>query len=391
MKMKIVVISTSFFETSIPLANYLSQNNDVQLFALFSSRFINPPCFDLRALNENYYNKILPISELDFNNAALNYIKGSKLQMFVSVFTSKIFADLKTTFKFLKKIHEIKPDIIHFIGSSYYYPLLYIYLKRYKLFLTFHEITYSRISAGTFSLKSIFHNLVLRFSIKLISWLHFKFIFHSENVEQEFKKKFPKSITRVIPFGRFEIFKYANLTSIKEVGVNYFLFFGFIREYKGADILIDAIKILNETKNSIRFVIAGKDANILKNEYLPSNVILIDKYLEDGEIAFLVENCKMVIAPHRKASQTGIINTAYAFNKPVIASNIPGIKELVEDNLTGLIFKSENSNDLAEKIKMIDNNKALYDKMVESLSKDKVLAFLNWSSIAKSTQDYYNS
>lgn len=391
--MKIVIISSSFFETTVPLANYLSRSNDVYLYSFFSNRFLNPPGFDLSLIGKRKYNDIVPLSEIGLNSdhSIIRYLSGSRLNLSIIVFSLNFLFDLLTLLKLVRKVKKISPDIVHFIGSNHYYSFLYLLLGNFKIVQTLHEINFSRIEGEKFELKSFINNAILQFSIKKIIKMNGKFIFHSANVENDFKNVFKYDKTSVIPFGRFEMYTFSDSLEVKGVGNGYYLFFGYVRSYKGADILVDSMRYINKVTNNINVVIAGKDSGKLNDGNLPENITLIDKYLDDREITFLISNCKAVIIPHRKASQTGIINSAYAFNKPVISSDIPGVSDFVSDKITGLIFRSENSESLADSIIQLNDNESLYLNIIDNISSDLHLNKLNWFSIANNTLDYYLS
>lgn len=264
---------------------------------------------------------------------------------------------------------------------------------RFKLIHSFHEVSFKRIKDfKRFKIKDWLNEFFMKVQISFCIFKKCKLIFHSENVASVFKTKYKNCLMRVIPFGLFDIFKYTkHKQPIKNdlLKNNYYLFFGYIRDYKGADILVDAIRKLNAQNHVVKVIIAGKNSAKLSQNELPNNIKLIDKYLEDGELSFLVSNCRAVIVPHRKASQSGITNTAYVFNKPVIASDVPGVCDAVYEKTTGLIFKSEDSSDLANKIIELDNNEELYNSMVDNISKRVKMEDIDWVKIATQTVMYY--
>ena len=138
------------------------------------------------------------------------------------------------------------------------------------------------------------------------------------------------------------------------------LFFGFIKHYKGLDVLLRAIPLVDAILPNIQYVIAGefytntkKYYSIMKNtsyEKVKSDIIIHDKYIYLEQIPHYFTVSDIVVVPYRSATQSGIVQMAYSYQRPVIVSNINGLKEMVKANKTGLLFENENHTDLAMQI-----------------------------------------
>lgn len=136
------------------------------------------------------------------------------------------------------------------------------------------------------------------------------------------------------------------------------LFFGYIRRYKGLDVLIDAMKILVEGDNNYKLLIVGEsyeDINIYRTQIqslsLDSNITLINSFVPNEEVEKYYSACDLVVLPYREATQSGILNIAYGFNKPVVVTDVGGLKEFVEEGKTGYMVKAEDKFSLAEGIR----------------------------------------
>ena len=149
--------------------------------------------------------------------------------------------------------------------------------------------------------------------------------------------------------------------NIKKPPKLFLLFFGFIRDYKGLDILINA---LSDMKNlDVKLLIAGesyistKKIRDLINKNGVSNMIIWDrKYIPNSDINLYFSACDAVVLPYRKISQSGIIPMAYHFDKLVVSSDIPSLKEHIVEKETGYMFKKNNSNDLSNVLTEIYHN-----------------------------------
>lgn len=136
------------------------------------------------------------------------------------------------------------------------------------------------------------------------------------------------------------------------------LFFGFIRKYKGLDILLEAMKILNqksETSN-IKLLIAGEFYedrklcdDLITELNISSQLILRTEFISDSEVAYYLSAADFVIQPYRNATQSGVTPLAYHFEKPMLVTNVGGLPDLVPDGKVGLVAEP-NANSIAEKI-----------------------------------------
>ena len=138
------------------------------------------------------------------------------------------------------------------------------------------------------------------------------------------------------------------------------LFFGFIRKYKGLDILFDAISLLKESSEkiiNIKFLIAGEfyedrkpyDEQI-KKLGIEDALILHTDFIPDSEVKNYFCAADVVIQPYRNATQSGVTPLAYHFEIPMIVTNVGGLPSLVPDYKVGLIAEPD-AESIAKKIK----------------------------------------
>jgi glycosyltransferase involved in cell wall biosynthesis len=146
----------------------------------------------------------------------------------------------------------------------------------------------------------------------------------------------------------------------KELGIKkeelVLLFFGFIRKYKGLDILLDAMKILKDNKHPFKLLIAGEfygDENVYTEQIeklgIKDNLILHTNFITDSQVKYYLCAADVVVQPYRNATQSGVTPLAYHFEKPMIVTNVGGLPSLVPDNKAGLVAEP-NATSIAQKI-----------------------------------------
>jgi glycosyltransferase involved in cell wall biosynthesis len=130
------------------------------------------------------------------------------------------------------------------------------------------------------------------------------------------------------------------------------LFLGRIWPYKGVEYFLQAASIAERVNPNVTFTIAGEGDfgpyEIFARKV--KNLNLINKFLNEREIADLLQNTSVVVFPNVSGSQTGWITSAYAFKKPVIVTDTGNFSEMVIDGETGLIVPPCNVNALCRAI-----------------------------------------
>ena len=145
------------------------------------------------------------------------------------------------------------------------------------------------------------------------------------------------------------------------VDENVILFFGFIRKYKGLDLLLNAMKLLKEhTLNGsfkgCKLLIAGEyyedkqQYDDLINELdIADQLILRTDFISDSKVRYYLSAADFVIQPYRSATQSGVTPLAYHFEKPMLVTNVGGLPSLVPDGKVGLVAEP-NPESIANKI-----------------------------------------
>lgn len=124
----------------------------------------------------------------------------------------------------------------------------------------------------------------------------------------------------------------------------YILFFGIIREYKGLDLLLEAFASPTIKESDIKLIIAGEYytdkspyQQLIKEHGLEDSVIQVERFIPDSEVKNYFCASDLVVQPYKTATQSGVTQIAYHFNKPMIVTDVGGLKEMCPDGKVGYV------------------------------------------------------
>ncbi len=176
----------------------------------------------------------------------------------------------------------------------------------------------------------------------------------TRSVEDDLRQ-FSKSIPSIIsPHPLFD--NYSDPVSTAEALLHlklhpderYILFFGFIREYKGLDLLLEAMAQECVRKLRIKLIVAGEFYEDTRHYFdiihrldIADSIILHTHFISDDEVRYYFSAASLVVQPYRSATQSGVTQIAYHFNKPMIVTNVGGLAEIVPDGVCGYVVDPE--------------------------------------------------
>jgi D-inositol-3-phosphate glycosyltransferase len=145
---------------------------------------------------------------------------------------------------------------------------------------------------------------------------------------------------------------------------SYLLFFGFIRAYKGLDILIEAFSDQRLRNRKLKLIIAGEfyeDDSRYKeqiNKYqLADDIIFFDHFIKDNEVPLFFSAADIVVQPYRTATQSGVTQIAFYFEKPMLVTDVGGLREIVPDGKCGYVVKPDPVSIATAIADFFDNNR----------------------------------
>jgi len=218
----------------------------------------------------------------------------------------------------------------------------------------------------------------------------------SEAVEKDLLKIFPEA--RYIRLQHPLYDNFGNKVGKKEARIQLglpldkkiLLFFGFIREYKGLDILLESLSLL---PNEYHLVVAGepytnfeKYSKIIQSNNLSERICLFVRFIAEQEVPLFFSSADVCVLPYKSATQSGIVGIAYNFDLPVIASSAGGLAEMITPFGSGLVVEKCTPQNLANAIVRFFSMDR--ENFISGINKYKAIA--NWDYFAKKIIDEYN-
>ncbi len=222
------------------------------------------------------------------------------------------------------------------------------------------------------------------------------FIVQSKSVETDLLSRFPNAKYKLAPHPVYEIFgsPVEKLHARKTLDIDserVILFFGYIRHYKGLMVLLDAIKEISKRETPPLLLVVGefyddenKYRNRVKDLQIENYVRFVSDYVPNDKVNNYFSAADVVVLPYLSATQSGITQIAYNFDKPVIATNVGGLGEVVIDGKTGFIVPPNDPKTLAGAItKFYSENKEKDFSENVNVEKKKY----SWDNFIKTIED----
>ena len=242
----------------------------------------------------------------------------------------------------LRAIRRFKPDLIHFVFTHPWFTLtMPLIAKRYPVVFTMHDVTPHH---GEEKLRNVF---AIR---SIVNYAKAIFV-HGPQCLKMASDLYPerRNILVEIPLGHYDFPHDITLQEQKPEPAT-FLFFGRLLPYKGLSVTLEALKRILPRHPEAKIIIAGEGS--LKQEHaaigsLSRNLEVMNRRVSEEELSRLMARSIALLAPYTHASGSGIVATAYAFARAVIASHIGGLIDMVVHDQTGWFVEPNDADGLA--------------------------------------------
>lgn len=173
---------------------------------------------------------------------------------------------------------------------------------------------------------------------------------------------------------------------------SYMLFFGFVRSYKGLDLLIEAFADPRLRDKKIRLVIAGEFyedetpyRDQIRKHGLEEEITIFNRFINDDEVTQFFSMADLVVQPYKSATQSGVTQIAFHFEKPMLVTDVGGLKEIVPHGKCGYTVKPETKEITEAIIDYFENGRKT--TFTENVKKEKEK--YSWSKMTASVLDVY--
>ncbi|MDH3604625.1 MAG: glycosyltransferase family 4 protein [Candidatus Tectomicrobia bacterium] len=246
--------------------------------------------------------------------------------------------------RIVRQIRDFDPDVVHFQSGHLWFNMALPLLKRYALVFTIHDPRRHLGDRGARKTPQWVMDFGYRQADRVIvHGTQLKDVVASEVLIQ------PEKI-HVIPLVAIGQRPRAAPASSEE---DLILFFGRIWEYKGLDYLIRAQPLINREVPSAKIMIAGRGEDLDRYRLMmedPDRFIVHDRWISDDERAEMFQRASVVVLPYVEATQSAVVPVAYTYRKPVVATRVGGLPDIVEHGRTGLLVPPRDSDALATAI-----------------------------------------
>ena len=379
--MKIAFLAKSHFESSIRLVKHLAEQTALEFMFIVAGDSHRESCFDfdLRKLPLGYIDDQSTIRRLTGKKYEEYLLNCTKVSMYrLESWSIMSGRNLRLALGLARKLRSGGFDLLHFNGTvGMLQPLYFFLTPEIPKVQTIHDST---PHSGEWNIRKIILKSFLVRRSDLI-------ILCSDYCRKDLERAFDlsKKSIAVIPFGPLPM---GQVGSFSEQDAR-ILFWGRISRYKGLEYLLQAFPRVKEKVPEAELFIAGAGKfHFPTEDYLSHGVKIINRYIPDEELHELVEKSAIVVVPYTDATQSGVVMVAFTHGKPVVASEVGGIPEMVRHEETGLLVPPKDPEALSNAIKKLLEDAELRNKMKSNIASMLSCEF-SWDSQAKRLLRYY--
>ena len=285
------------------------------------------------------------------------------------------------TWKELKRLSdEFRPDIVHVTSAQEWNPAMGLFIRqtlKKPLIYTVHDVIHHEGTPFYFKVtEAIFRRMPDGFVVL------------TDQAKQILAEKVPSGRKILVaPHGVYDFFtQFGSDTVTEEKEI---LFFGRIEPYKGVGVLLEAVRPLLEEFPDWTLHIAG-NGDVTPYQALLDHprIRLTNRFLTDREVAEFMQRSSIAALPYLSATQSGVIPTAFAFAKPVTATRVGGIPDMVRDGETGLLVPPNDPEALRAALKRLMEDPELRSRLGRA-GCEFAKTELSWDSIAQKHLSFY--
>lgn len=381
--MKILYYSTPFFaDCDFPLVKALQDvGHDVTYIIKLAPYSLKSTLFNIK--EQIPENTIFPAVRYPELKIYESYMDMSKVYIANQiVMQDSSLQSLRMTLKVVRFIKKGQFDVVHTDSMLGMWNLILYKLFGKKMVLTVHD---PFPHTGEITARKMFN---YKMAMKMVC----HFVLLNDKQKEQFCKSYHVRPEQVL-INRLGV--YDNISTFvrpqESVTSHNVLFFGRISPYKGIEYLCQAMLKVKEQVPDATLTIAGGGKMYFDIEpYQKQDWVEVNnRYVGMEELAGLLQHCALSVCPYTDATQSGVIMTSYSLCKPVVATNVGGLGEMVDDQKTGLLVPPKDVDALANAIIALLNNEVKREEMANNIKNEYFTGDKAWSVIAKKYIEFY--
>jgi glycosyltransferase involved in cell wall biosynthesis len=343
------------------------------------------------------------------NNRLVNFLNLRGDQNPGANLARKVARILTYYWRLIRYAATAKPKVFHILWNNKFelfdrtLLMLYYKLLGKRLVLTAHNVNIRK--------RDCTDTWLNRFSLRAQYQLVDHIFLHTERMKRELFSNFgiPERKVNVIPFGINNTVPNTKMTTLDAKGMlgtstseKTMLCYGQIAPYKGLEYLISALTELLKRDGNYRLIIAGKPkwnevywnqiVQVMIDRGVRDRVIERIEHIPDEETELYFKAADVLVLPYTRIFQSGVLFLSYSFGLPVIAADVGSLKEEIIEGKTGLMFKPQDSADLARAIAKYFESE-LFQNLEDRRKEIKQYANerYSWDKVAATTKAVYSA
>lgn len=292
--------------------------------------------------------------------------------------------------KFKKVLRQLSPNIIHLQEPTVIFWSMGWFFKKYPTIMSVHDPQphTGEISWRKALIKKILFSVVDSFEL------------YSQYATVQFLETYGTKArilsSSLLPYTIYQRFLRIKIDlPIENERDKIILFYGRISKYKGVEFLMEAFRQLQSKSQNVKLIVAGKSNYDLQipmscKELIGKSIFIIDRYIQNGEVTYLMEKSDILVCPYSDATQSGIIMTAIPFGIPLIVSNKGALPEQIEQYKCGVVLKDYNTETLTKELlnslskkQQIDSSALVDEVILKIINEYKYLTKENYKTHLK--------
>jgi glycosyltransferase involved in cell wall biosynthesis len=284
-------------------------------------------------------------------------------------------------------IRDVHPDVLHVQETNdFWYDLTLLFNKVPPLVTTIHDLYRHPGDRET--------PPGAEYTRKIAFYRSQQIIVHTHDLKKVLTQtsQVPSSCINVLPLGELgSLYQRRGQGTSLPSEPHTLLFFGRIWPYKGLKYLLEAMPLIAECIPDVKLIIAGRGEALehyFPNGYDAKRYEILNDFIPAADLVGLFQRCALSVLPYIESSQSAVAALSYGMGKPVVASRVGGLSEMIRHGEDGFLVPPQDVRALANAITHVLSDPDLQNRMQDA-ARARCQSDLNWLTIAGQTVEIY--